>query len=192
MLIRSQLVTVGAAGTAILATLVPGYGADSRPLVATPTPSYSGSSVTTPDVIEGRILAPIRKTRKPSTHPRNRPAQNRISKINFSSRLRNARKVKTIGTKETIWDRLADCESGEWVDGGKSFVPWSAKWDDRSGGYQGGLQFAPSTWDNHKPDGYPDEAYLASKSQQIKVGEIVQADEGWDAWPVCSRKVGLQ
>lgn len=99
------------------------------------------------------------------------------------------------------WDRLADCESGNWVDGGQSFEPGSARWDWAKDGvvppwgttiHHGGLQFLPSTWASFKPAGFPARAYDASRAQQIEVGERVLAAQGWGAWPVCSRKVGLR
>lgn len=84
----------------------------------------------------------------------------------------------------SVWDRLAECEShGEW-----DYGPHSG-WG--SGIYEGGLQFHPRTWDAYKPAGYPEAAYQASREQQIVVGERVQADQGWGAWPACARKLGL-
>jgi hypothetical protein len=84
------------------------------------------------------------------------------------------------------WYRLADCESG----GDWGYNPHTATWGSRY--YEGGLQFAPGTWDSFKLPGYPDAAYLASPSQQIAVGERVRAAQGWSAWPRCSAKLGLR
>lgn len=78
----------------------------------------------------------------------------------------------------TVWDRLADCESnGNWA---------------INAYHDGGLQFHPTTWTNYKPKGYPAYAWQASREQQIAVAERVQAVEGWKAWPVCSRRLGLR
>lgn len=90
-----------------------------------------------------------------------------------------------------IWDRLADCESGEWDRHGRP-IPGTRRWDDRRGGYEGGLHFAPGTWDGFRPADFPDAAYLASREQQIAVAHRVLAAQGWGAWPVCSRKVGAR
>ncbi len=79
----------------------------------------------------------------------------------------------------TVWDRLAQCEAG-------------GNWASTVGYYEGGLQFAPGTWDAYKPAGYPNHAYDASRDQQILVAERVLADQGWGAWPVCSRKIGVR
>ena len=83
------------------------------------------------------------------------------------------------GIPAGIWDRLAQCESG-------------GNWASTVGTFEGGLQFHPKTWDAYKPSGYPNAAYQATRDQQILVGKRVQAAQGWGAWPVCSRKVGLR
>lgn len=76
----------------------------------------------------------------------------------------------------STWDRLADCEaSGD----------WSA---NTGNGYQGGLQFSPSTWKAHGGQGA---AHEASREQQIVVAEKVLAAQGWAAWPACSKRLGL-
>ncbi len=93
--------------------------------------------------------------------------------------------------QRSVWDRLADCESGEWTgDGG--FVDGSANWAATAGTFEGGLQFHPNTWDGFKDPGMPDAAYQASRAQQIAVAERVLDAQGWGAWPVCSRKIGLR
>ena len=79
----------------------------------------------------------------------------------------------------SVWDRLARCESG-------------GNWASTVGTFEGGLQFHPSTWDAYKPGGYPNHAYQASREQQIAVAKRVLADQGWAAWPACSRKLGLR
>ena len=78
----------------------------------------------------------------------------------------------------TVWDRLAECESGG---------NWSVH-----AYHHGGLQFLPSTWTAFKLPGYPAFAYQASRAQQITVGQRVQAAAGWGQWPVCSRRLGLR
>lgn len=104
------------------------------------------------------------------------------------------------------WQALAECESGDWIDGGAAFVAGSARWEWAKPGtpvppwgttiHHGGLQFAPSTWEWVAGDlgllaDFP-HAYDAPPSVQVQVGEEVQARQGWGAWPVCSRKVGLR
>jgi hypothetical protein len=78
----------------------------------------------------------------------------------------------------SAWNKLASCESG-------------GRWHiDTGNGYYGGLQFSKSTWRAH--GGGSGNPARASKAKQIKVGERVRASQGWGAWPVCSRKVGLR
>jgi hypothetical protein len=75
------------------------------------------------------------------------------------------------------WDRLAHCESsGNWA-------------ADTGNGFSGGLQFTRSTWRAYGGHG---EARDATRHEQITVAERVLADQGWDAWPACSAKLGLQ
>jgi uncharacterized protein YabE (DUF348 family) len=71
----------------------------------------------------------------------------------------------------TIWDRIAQCESG-------------GNWATNTGnGYYGGLQFTLSTWHAYGGAGMPNQA---SREAQIAVAERVAAAEGgYGAWPVC-------
>ena len=83
---------------------------------------------------------------------------------------------------DSVWDLLAQCESG-------------GNWHINTGnGYFGGAQFADSTWDAfrgaagvtvHRAD-------LATREQQIAVAEQVLAVQGWNAWPACSRRLGIR
>lgn len=76
-----------------------------------------------------------------------------------------------------VWDRLAQCESG-------------GKWTTNTGnGYYGGLQFLVGTWRANGGTGMP---HLASRAEQIRVAQIVQARYGWSQWPACSRRLGLR
>ena len=79
-----------------------------------------------------------------------------------------------------MWDRLAQCESG-------------GNWSYNGGsGYDGGLQFLPSTWRAYGGQDFADAAWQASREQQIAVAERVLDDVGWGAWPTCSRRLGLR
>lgn len=82
-------------------------------------------------------------------------------------------------TADGRWDALARCESG-------------GDWASTVGTYEGGLQFHPGTWDAYKDPGMPDAAYQASREVQIAVAERVLAQQGWGAWPACSRKLGYR
>ncbi|QNG17678.1 DUF3235 domain-containing protein [Rhodococcus triatomae] len=80
---------------------------------------------------------------------------------------------------DSDWDRLAQCESG-------------GNWAINTGnGYQGGLQFSPSTWNAHGGGEFAASAHNASREQQIVVAERVLESQGWGAWPSCSSSLGL-
>jgi hypothetical protein len=94
------------------------------------------------------------------------------------------------------WERLADCESGDWVAGGQP-EPESARWDyglafDHGDSFQGGLNFHPDTWDAFRDADMPAHAGRAHPVEEIEVAERVLEEQGWDAWPVCSEIVGLE
>ena len=74
------------------------------------------------------------------------------------------------------WDAIAACESG-------------GNWSINTGnGYQGGIQFSPSTWLGHGGGEFASGAHLATKDQQIQVAERVLNTQGIGAWPVCGRR----
>ena len=78
------------------------------------------------------------------------------------------------------WDRLAMCESTQ---------NWEA---DTGNGFKGGLQFTDSTWSEFGGEQYADSPDEASREEQIAVAKKVQDEQGWNAWPTCSEKLGLQ
>lgn len=76
-----------------------------------------------------------------------------------------------------VWDRVAQCESG-------------GNWQINTGnGFYGGLQFELRSWEWVGGKGYPHEN---SKAEQIRRAEILLDRQGWIAWPVCSKKLGLR
>jgi resuscitation-promoting factor RpfA len=80
----------------------------------------------------------------------------------------------------SLWDDLAACESGE-------------QWDyNGPSGFDGGLQFAPSTWRGSGGEEFADYAWQATRDEQIIVAERLLAEQGWQAWPGCSRQLGLR
>jgi hypothetical protein len=81
---------------------------------------------------------------------------------------------------QALWDALSRCEAGG---------DWTA---DTGNGYAGGLQFAPSTWHGFGGGSYSRSAAAANREEQVAVAEIVLAAQGWNAWPACSRLLGLR
>ena len=78
---------------------------------------------------------------------------------------------------DSVWDRIAACESG-------------GNWAINTGnGYYGGLQFSLGSWRAVGGQGLPSDA---SKAEQIARAQMLQARQGWGAWPVCSIKAGVR
>ncbi|MFC7261885.1 LysM peptidoglycan-binding domain-containing protein [Streptomyces lutosisoli] len=78
------------------------------------------------------------------------------------------------------WACIAECES-------------SGRWDANTGnGFYGGLQFWQPTWEAFGGLAYAPRADLATREEQIAVAEEVLAAQGWEAWPVCSKRYKLQ
>lgn len=74
---------------------------------------------------------------------------------------------------DSEWDQVAQCESG-------------GNWAINTGnGYQGGLQFSPSTWAANGGTQFAPSANQATREQQIVVAERVLATQGKGAWPSC-------
>lgn len=76
----------------------------------------------------------------------------------------------------SVWDRIAACESG-------------GNWAINTGnGFYGGLQFTLGSWAGVGGSGNPADA---SRAEQISRAQMLQARQGWGAWPACSAKLGL-
>ena len=74
------------------------------------------------------------------------------------------------------WDELAQCESG-------------GKWNTIDGvaeGFHGGLGIAQSTWRGFNGTEFAPNAGLASREEQIIVGQRIYNAHGWSAWG-CAR-----
>lgn len=78
-----------------------------------------------------------------------------------------------------VWDRVAACESG-------------GNWSIATGnGFYGGLQFTPSSWRAAGGTRYASMPHRATKAQQIAAAQNLLRQQGPGAWPVCSKKAGL-
>ncbi len=113
-----------------------------------------------------------------------KPTQSTVSiaKIAFTGAVLGGGSLALAGhaaaASDDEWETVAACESGH-------------NWAINTGnGYQGGLQFAPSTWSAHGGGKYAPSAHLATREQQIAVAEHVLATQGRGAWPVCGRGLG--
>jgi resuscitation-promoting factor RpfB len=127
----------------------------------------TGSKITKRPVTEVVLVGT--KTEEPEP-TRTSSSANRTS----SSTKRSSGSTPASGS---VWDRLAQCESG-------------GNWSINTGnGYYGGLQFSLSTWRAYGGSGYP---HQNSRAQQIAIAQKLQAAAGWGQWPACSRKLGLR
>ena len=97
---------------------------------------------------------------------------------NSATPKRPATQTTTIAVADgSVWDRIAQCESG-------------GNWHINTGnGYYGGLQFTVGSWRGVGGSGLPSDA---SREEQIVRGQILQARQGWGAWPACTAKLGIR
>jgi len=76
-------------------------------------------------------------------------------------------------------DRLADCESGKWDRLGRP-IAGTANWASHTARYEGGVHFAPATWDRYRPAAFPGAARTALDADPlldaILRGELDPAD----------------
>ncbi|MFE1174418.1 transglycosylase family protein [Streptomyces sp. NPDC058773] len=73
------------------------------------------------------------------------------------------------------WERIAACES-------------NGRWHINTGnGYHGGLQIDPATWRAYGGRRYAPRADLATRDEQIAIGQRIARDRGLSAWPNCAR-----
>ena len=79
-----------------------------------------------------------------------------------------------------VWRLVAMCEST---------LRWAA---NTGNGYYGGLQEDLTFWRRYGGLAFAARPDLASPSAQIAVAERGLAVQGWGAWPVCSRRLGLR
>ncbi|MEU6736614.1 transglycosylase family protein [Streptomyces physcomitrii] len=75
---------------------------------------------------------------------------------------------------KATWDRLAECESGG---------AWSA---NEGNGHYGGLQLTQRDWESYGGLDFAARPDLASRSQQIAVGQKLLDDKGPAAWLACA------
>ncbi|RJQ71662.1 resuscitation-promoting factor [Pseudonocardiaceae bacterium YIM PH 21723] len=101
-------------------------------------------------------------------------AKKRIIKV-------GTKKATAPGVGSGVWDQIAQCEAtGNWA-------------INTGNGYYGGLQFDAQTWNANGGGAYASRADLASREEQIAIGEKVRARRGgsFSAWPGCQAKLGL-
>ncbi|MFI0901412.1 transglycosylase family protein [Streptomyces sp. NPDC020983] len=180
------------------AAAVAGFGAAAvLPLAAQPAAAAQAAAPGRPPAVSGGATA----IRLPAIGVTARAA-NTVSAVSAASAANAAGAVNAAGAARTaataavpglpsgfpgtapprsrsVWDDLALCES-------------SGDWHINTGnGFYGGLQFWQPTWEMFGGLKYAPRADLASPDQQITVAEAVLRVQGWSAWPVCSKRLGL-
>lgn len=148
---------------------------------------YANESISDPD-----LIFPGQKLRIPTQDekltPRAVPANEQLAQPTRSESTQAAAPQRTYKrsvsaptvASGSVWDRLAQCESG-------------GNWRINTGnGYYGGLQFSYSTWLGYGGGAYAPRADLATREQQIAIAQKTLAGQGWGAWPACSSKLGLR
>lgn len=87
----------------------------------------------------------------------------------------------------TVWQILADCETGD----GQVGFPYYATWDS-NGNFEGAFQFLNSTWKSlNEASGY-EHAYQAPPEVQLKAAQELQERGGWGQWPDCTSRMNEQ
>lgn len=182
-----------AAGQAATATVQPGdtlseiasehgmtYGRvyDANPAVTDPDLIFPGQELRIPAASEQLAVRPL---------PENAPAQAieeaaAAAPAPAASETYEAPAPKPLATAApaiaggSVWDSLAQCEaSGNWA-------------INTGNGFYGGLQFTLGSWAAVGGSGLPNQA---SREEQIMRGQMLQARQGWGAWPACAAKLGL-
>jgi uncharacterized protein YabE (DUF348 family) len=90
------------------------------------------------------------------------------------------RKAASYPSGDSVWDALADCESGG---------NWAA---NTGNGYYGGLQFLQSTWLAYGGGVYASLPSDATREEQIAIATKVRdAAGGYSPWPACASQLGL-
>jgi uncharacterized protein YabE (DUF348 family) len=144
-------------------------------------------------VSETTTAEPVTEVVAQGTKPAPEPEPETRSSSNDSSRSseRSSSSESSTGSSDSsssapsapsgsVWDRLAQCESG-------------GNWSINTGnGYHGGLQFSRSTWQAYGGGQYAPTADKASRSEQIAIAKKTQASQGWGAWPACTKKLGIR
>lgn len=141
-------------------------------------------TVTVNGVVESENIAEekVVKKAKPAVIARGtkKPAPAASAPATTSARAATSTAAAPAVAGGSVWDSIAQCESG-------------GNWAINTGnGYQGGLQFSPSTWAGYGGTEYAATADQATREQQIAVAERVQAAQGWGAWPACTARLGIR
>lgn len=162
--------TVTATATPATVTATETVSAAPATVTATATETVRATVTATPE--------PVRVTATVTAEPT--PAPVRTETEAKAKSVKTEAKSAPVVQKESVWDRLAECESG-------------GDWSINTGNnYFGGVQFAKTSWDAMGGQEFAAYPHQASKEEQIIVAERVLEVQGWKAWPACSAELGLR
>lgn len=121
----------------------------------------------------------LRGTKEPEPEPEASSSSSSSSSSSNSSGSNTGASAPSVANG-SVWDRLAECESG-------------GNWSINTGnGYYGGVQFSAPTWNAMGGQKYAPTADKATRAQQIDIASKLQAQSGWGQWPACSSSLGLR
>lgn len=139
------------------------------------------TAISDPDVIyPGESLTVPASDEQLADRPLPTPAAS-VASVTTSAAIPTASVQSTVASAPvaasgSVWDRIAACESG-------------GNWAINTGnGFYGGLQFTLGSWQAVGGSGLPSNA---SRDEQIMRAQMLQARQGWGAWPVCSVRAGV-
>lgn len=175
--------------------LIVGYNVSAPSIVGGedwPKSSLSPRSFASRPLPADPIVVPVTATPEPSRASRGTPRVPAPTGVATASArpapvVRVVRAPTRAAGAGTVWDRLVACESPDrgWRYGAPDVGI------DAGYRYMGGPNFTASTWRAYKPADYPENAWDATRAQQITVAKRVLADQGVSAWPRCGPRVGL-
>lgn len=149
----------------------------------TATPAPATVTATATETVRATVTAtpePVRVTATATVTAEPTPAPVRTETEAKAKSVKTEAKSAPVVQKESVWDRLAECESG-------------GDWSINTGNnYFGGVQFAKTSWDAMGGQEFAAYPHQASKEEQIIVAERVLEVQGWKAWPACSAELGLR
>lgn len=141
---------------------------DKNTAISDPNVIYPGESLTIPASDEQLADRPL-----PTTAP---DTVIEASAVVPAASYQSAPTSAPVAASGSVWDRIAACESG-------------GDWSINTGnGFYGGLQFTLGSWQAVGGSGLPSNA---SRDEQIMRAQMLQARQGWGAWPVCSVRAGV-
>jgi len=174
MIVGVGVVVLGIGG--VLTSQPPsGTAANSATSTARSAPSATSTARSAPSATSTVRSAPSATSTIATTAPR--------TTANPSSKTPEAGGGNTVASglaDSSVWDALAQCESG-------------GNWAINTGnGLYGGLQLDRGAWLSNGGAAYAPLPSAATRQQQILIAEKLRADRGFSPWSSCARKLGLR